>query len=207
MKIKTAEFITSSTNLETCPATGLPEYAFIGRSNVGKSSLINMLTGNSRLAKISSTPGKTQIINHFLINESWYMVDLPGYGYAKVSKSLRKTWNTMIKQYVYDCETLVCLFVLLDARHPPQKNDIAFMEDLGKHEVPFVMTFTKIDKLSSSVLNKNLLRYKREMLKQWAELPPLFITSAVSNHGRDEILHFIEKNNTLISQKNKEMQN
>ncbi len=207
MKIKTAEFIKSSPNLELCPDTGLPEYAFIGRSNVGKSSLINMITGNSRLAKISSTPGKTQTINHFLINESWYMVDLPGYGYAKVSKILRSTWDTMIKQYVYHCNTLVCLFVLLDARHPPQKNDIVFMEDLGKHEVPFVMTFTKIDKLSSSALNKNLLRYKREMLKQWSELPPLFATSAVSNHGRDEILNFIAKNNSLISKKNMDIQN
>ncbi len=198
MIIKTAEFVISNTEIEKCPKPIMPEYAFIGRSNVGKSSLINMLTNNKKLAKISAQPGKTQLINHFLINEDWYMVDLPGYGYAKVSKTQRKSWGGFIKEYLTGRENLSNVFVLLDARHTPQKIDLEFMKNLGMKSIPFAMVFTKIDKISSSELSKNIKKYKTEMLKSWESLPKIFYTSAVSKLGKDEILKYIEDTNVLL---------
>ena len=195
MKIKSTEFIASFTKYKDCPEPKMPEYAFVGRSNVGKSSLINMLMDKKKLAKTSQSPGKTQLINHFIINDNWYLVDLPGYGYAKVSKSMRKDFNKLIKDYADYRKNLMCLFVLLDSRHKPQQNDLEFMRWLGKKQIPFAMTFTKADKLSSSELNKNLQNYKKEMLKEWEVLPDVFITSAEQKLGRDEILSFIEKLN------------
>ena len=195
MKINTAEFVMSNTELSKCPKTDKPEYAFIGRSNVGKSSLINMLTNHSKLAKTSGRPGKTQLINHFIINKEWYIVDLPGYGYAKVSKSQRKVWSGFSKQYVTERENLMNLFVLLDSRLEPQKNDLEFMNQLGISGIPFSMVFTKSDKLSNTKKDKNLAAYKRKMLQEWEELPKIFITSAVSQEGKDEILTYIEEIN------------
>lgn len=191
MKIKTAEFIISNTKIELCPAPTLPEYAFIGRSNVGKSSLINYLTNNKKLSKISQTPGKTQLINHFLINESWYLVDLPGYGYAKTSQKNRLKWQGFISDYILQRENLLNLFVLIDSRLPPQQIDLDFMEWLGEKQIPFALVFTKIDKLNSSNLNKNLIHYKKEMLKYWEEIPPHFTTSAESKIGGEGILKYI----------------
>ena len=198
--IKNAKFVISNVDVKKCPEPVIPEYAFIGRSNVGKSTLINMLTMYGKLAKISSQPGKTQTINHFLINDSWYLVDLPGYGYAKPGKALRIKWDRMIKDYMFQRENLVCVFVLIDSRHSPQANDVQLMELLGKKEIPFVMVFTKIDKLSSSQLNKNLVQYKKEMLKKWDELPEIFLTSGATKLGRQEILSYIEKNNLLLKE-------
>ena len=199
MIIKQTEFIISNTNVDACPAPDFPEYAFVGRSNVGKSSLINMLTGKKKLAKISGTPGKTQLINHFLINKEWYIVDLPGYGYAKVSKSDRKKWKKFISQYFTQRTNMICAFVLIDARLPPQKIDIEFMGWLGKNGIPFNMVFTKIDKLSSTEFGKNLTTYKKNMLQLWETLPPIFHTSSVSGFGREEILNFIEETNPVFS--------
>jgi GTP-binding protein len=198
MIIKQAEFVISNTDITQCPEPNKPEYAFIGRSNVGKSSLINMLTDRKKLAKTSGTPGKTQLINHFMINENWYLVDLPGYGYAKVSKKERNKWSNFIYEFLQRRENLMCVFVLLDARHPPQKVDLEFMEWLGKKGLPFVMTFTKIDKLSSSQLSKNMNHYRKEMEKVWEYLPPIFMTSASSKHGRENVLNFIEETNALF---------
>jgi GTP-binding protein len=198
MEIKSAEFVLSSTDLKGCPAPNLPEYAFIGRSNVGKSSLINMLTGRNALAKTSGKPGKTQLINHFIINNSWYLTDLPGFGYAKVSKSMISSWDQMIKNYLLKRENLMCVFVLVDARHEQQKVDKELMEFLAEEGVPFVIVFTKADKLSRPALEKNIAAYKKEMKKSWDELPKMFLTSSEKKEGRTEILDFIEDANKLF---------
>lgn len=193
MQIKSAEFTISNTEVSKCPLDGKPEFAFIGRSNVGKSSLINMLTSKKGLAKTSGTPGKTQLINHFLINEHWYLVDLPGYGYAKVSRTQRSSFERFIADYLTKRETLYNIFVLLDARLEPQKIDLEFMNWCGEKGLPFSMVFTKIDKLSSTALQKNLAKYKKEMLKVWVELPPVFTTSAQSGFGKEPLLNYIEQ--------------
>jgi len=195
MKIKTAEFVISNTKLELCPAPTLPEYAFIGRSNVGKSSLINYLVNNKKLSKTSQTPGKTQLINHFLINEKWYLVNLPGYGYVKTSQKNRLKWQGFISDYILQRENLLNLFVLIDSRLPPQKIDLDFMEWLGEKQIPFAIVFTKIDKVNSSTLNKNLMHYKKEMLKYWEVMPPSFSTSAESKIGGEGILKYIAEIN------------
>jgi len=201
MNIKTAEFIISNTKPENCPKPDRPEYAFIGRSNVGKSSLINMLTGFNTLAKISGKPGKTQLINHFLINKSWYLVDLPGYGFAKASKSERQKWEEFIQKYLKNRVNLVNTFVLIDSRLEPQKIDLEFMSWCGEKGIPFSMVFTKIDKLSSSALQKNMAAYRKEMMKYWEELPPIFTTSAESKFGREKLLNYIELWNGNIGDK------
>ncbi|MEQ8909077.1 MAG: ribosome biogenesis GTP-binding protein YihA/YsxC [Vicingaceae bacterium] len=198
MKVTSAEFIISNTELSKCPEPNKPEYAFIGRSNVGKSSLINMLCGKKKLAKTSSTPGKTQLINHFLINDHWYLVDLPGYGYAKVSRESRNKWDKFIKKYLFSRSNLLYTFVLIDSRHEPQKVDLEFMAMLGMKQVPFVILFTKIDKLSSSAFDKNLARYKKELLKSWEALPPMIATSAESKAGREEVLNLIDATNEIF---------
>jgi GTP-binding protein len=201
MIIKEAKFVVSNTEVAKCPTDGKPEYAFIGRSNVGKSSLINMLTDHKNLAKTSGRPGKTQLINHFLINDSWYLVDLPGYGYAKTSKTNRSTWERFIADYLTKRETLINIFVLLDSRLEPQKIDIEFMTWCAEEGLPFSMVFTKIDKLSSSGLQKSLAAYKKEMLKQWAEMPPVFTTSAESKFGREKLLNYIGQINEDLFKK------
>jgi len=198
MKIKSAEFVISNTDIDKCPKEYIPEYAFIGRSNVGKSSLINMLTGRKSLAKTSGKPGKTQLINHFKINDNWFLVDLPGYGYAKVSKKNRSIFAKFIYEYLEKRENLICTFVLIDSRHEPQKIDMLFMEWLGQNQIPFVIIFTKMDKLSSSQLNKNLTKYKTEMLKTWEDIPQIFRSSALSGLGKSELLKFIEQTNTSL---------
>ena len=199
MVINSATFIKSSANNEQCPKESVPEYAFIGRSNVGKSSLINMILGRKDLAKTSGTPGKTQLINHFLINENWYVVDLPGYGYAKVSKKDRKGFQKLITDYLNERRTLVTVFLLIDARLEPQKIDLEFMDWLGQNQVPFTIVFTKIDKCSSNELSKNMARYKKKLLLTWAELPTVFKTSASSRIGQAEMLNYIEALNESIS--------
>jgi GTP-binding protein len=199
MKIKTAEFVISNTKPENCPKPDRPEYAFIGRSNVGKSSLINMLTGFLSLAKTSGRPGKTQLINHFMINNSWYLVDLPGYGYAKASKGERQKWQEFIQKYLTKRENLVNTFVLIDCRIEPQKIDLEFMSWCGEKGIPFAMVFTKIDKLSSSALQKNVAAYRKEMLKYWEELPPVFTTSAESKFGQEKLLNYIELWNNQLA--------
>jgi len=191
MKIKSASFVISNIDISKCPTDGKPEYAFIGRSNVGKSSLINMLTERKKLAKISGRPGKTQLINHFIINDEWYLVDLPGYGYAKASKTSRAQWEKFISQYLTTREELLNVFVLLDARLEMQKIDLEFMNWCGEKKIPFSMVFTKIDKLSSTALQKNLAKYKKEMLKYWDALPPVFTTSSESKFGRERLLNYI----------------
>jgi GTP-binding protein len=193
MIIRSASFVKSSTSLKQCPDASVPEFGFIGRSNVGKSSLINMLTGWSRLAKISGNPGKTRTINHFLINETWYLVDLPGYGYAKVSASMKEKWGRATREYILERDNLVCLFVLLDSRLKPQRSDMDFMEFLGINQVPFARVFTKTDKLSRSAMKRSISIYDDEMLKKWESLPVSFISSTVDKRGRDEILNFIEE--------------
>ncbi|WP_192823603.1 ribosome biogenesis GTP-binding protein YihA/YsxC [Rufibacter sp. LB8] len=192
MVIKEAKFISSNTRAEQCPQTELPEYAFIGRSNVGKSSLINMLTNRLKLAKTSSFPGKTQLINHFLINDTWYLVDLPGYGWAKVSKDSREDWRKMIKYYLQHRNNLACVFVLIDSRLPPQKPDLEFMEQLGTMGIPFVLIFTKIDKQSSVKTDANIAFFMKSLEDTWEEMPRYMKSSSVSKDGRDEILAFIE---------------
>ena len=198
MKIKSADFVISNTDIDKCPKERIPEYAFIGRSNVGKSSLINMLTGRKSLAKTSGKPGKTQLINHFKINDNWFLVDLPGYGYAKVSKKDRSIFAKFIYEYLEKRENLICTFVLVDSRHEPQKIDMLFMEWLGQNQIPFVIVFTKMDKLSSSQLNKNMSKYKAEMLKTWEDIPQTFRSSAESGLGKSEILKFIEQTNSSV---------
>ena len=193
MIIRTASYIRSSTSLAQCPAPLKPEFGFIGRSNVGKSSLINFLTGNSKLAKISGNPGKTRTINHFLINDSWYIADLPGYGFARVPLKMRETWMRNVKEYILKRENLACLFVLIDSRLKPQNSDLMFMEFLGVNQVAFARVFTKTDKLTGGSLDKAILGYSVEMLKTWESLPPTFISSTVNNTGREEILDFIEE--------------
>jgi GTP-binding protein len=195
MIIKTAEFIISSTEVDKCPKTRLPEYAFIGRSNVGKSSLINMLTGFTSLAKVSVKPGKTRLINHFMINDEWYLVDLPGYGFAQVPKSEREKWEKFIRKYLTRRENLYCVFVLVDSRHEPQKNDLTFMQWLGENEIPFVIIFTKTDKLGKKELAEFRTAYSGKLLEIWDELPEMFSTSSDTGDGRKDILDFIDKVN------------
>ena len=198
MVIKSAEFVISNSQVSKCPTTGLPEYAFIGRSNVGKSSLINMLTGKKGLAMTSQKPGKTQLINHFIINGAWYLVDLPGYGYARLSKDGREKLKTMIEDYALERKELVCLFVLVDSRHEPQKIDLEFIQWLGEEGVPFALVFTKADKLTKGRLAANLEAYKARLLEEWEELPPIFVTSSEQQLGRDELLSYIEGINTTL---------
>jgi len=200
MIIRDARFLTSNTRVELCPAPTLPEYAFIGRSNVGKSSLINMLVSRQGLAKTSSSPGKTQLINHFLINENWYLVDLPGYGYAKVSKVARAEWGRMINYYLRKRENLACVCVLIDSRHPPQAVDLAFMEQLGEEGIPFVIIFTKADKQSTAQTRELISAYLRKLSETWDELPRHFLTSAETGQGREEVLGFIDEVNHLWAQ-------
>ena len=195
MKIKSAEFVISNTDYKLCPKEALAEYAFIGRSNVGKSSLINALVDRKNLAKTSGKPGKTQLINHFKINNNWFLVDLPGYGYASTSKTNREMFKGMINKYLMNRENLICLFVLLDIRHTPQPIDLEFMRRIGEEGTPFVMVFTKSDKISQTEISKNVEHYKNEMLKQWEDLPEIFITSSEKGRGTKEILQFIEKYN------------
>lgn len=198
MEIKSAEFIISNTDVAKCPRDNRLEYAFIGRSNVGKSSLINMLTNRKGLAMTSSMPGKTVLINHFLINKEWYLVDLPGYGYAQRGKAGRENIRRIIDSYVLEREALTCLFVLIDSRHEPQKIDLEFMEWLGENGIPFAIVFTKTDKLSRSKCVENINRYKEELLKTWEELPPVFETSSEKKLGRTEILDYIESINKSL---------
>lgn len=198
MRIKQAEFVISNTDLRLCPEPNMPEYAFIGRSNVGKSSLINVLTNNKSLAKISSKPGKTRLINHFLINKEWYLVDLPGYGYAKVNHNARDQFQKFISRYMTTRENLTNVFVLVDSRHKPQEIDLDFMIWLGEHGVPFSMIFTKFDKLKKSEQKKSIKLYETEMLKVWEEMPPYFITSSVSSEGKEELLAYIDEINQTV---------
>lgn len=193
MQITRAEFKCSSAQLAQVPSDTLPDFAFIGRSNVGKSSLINTLTGRNSLAKVSATPGKTRLINHFLINGQWYLVDLPGYGYARTSKSLREDFSRLILDYVLRCERMHFLFVLLDSRLEPQAIDLRFIRLLGEHGVPFGLIFTKTDKLSRAQLERSLERYRRTLSEEWEELPPIFTSSSLRGSGREEILEFIGK--------------
>ena len=198
MVIKSAEFVISNSRVEKCPTTGLPEYAFIGRSNVGKSSLINMLTARKGLAMTSQQPGKTQLINHFIINDAWYLVDLPGYGYARLGKDSRDSLRRMIEDYVLERKELVLLFVLLDCRHDPQKIDLEFIQWLGEEGVPFALVFTKADKLSKGRLAANVEAYNAKLREEWEELPPIFVTSSEERMGRDELLGYIEEINTTL---------
>jgi GTP-binding protein len=193
MKIKEAAFVISNSDYKLCPTDERAEFAFIGRSNVGKSSLINMLVNNKNLAKTSGRPGKTQLINHFIINNDWFLVDLPGYGYAKASKVQREKWEKFIVEYLTRRKQLLNVFVLLDCRLEPQKIDLEFMNWCGEKQIPFSMVFTKIDKLSSTSLQKNLAKYKKEMLKYWDALPPVFTTSSESAFGKEKILNYIEQ--------------
>lgn len=194
MEIKQAEFVSSETDVAKCPpAGGKPEFAFIGRSNVGKSSLLNMLTNRNKLAKTSNKPGKTQTINHFIINDHWYLVDLPGYGYASVSKEKREGFGKIIENYILKRENLHCLFILLDVRLEPQKIDLEFIQWAGEKEIPLCLVFTKADKLTKHQLNRNVSIYKSTLEKQWEELPTLITTSSTTKMGKDELLSFIEK--------------
>lgn len=202
MVIKTADFVKSSGKWQDCPEPKIPEYAFIGRSNVGKSSLINAMMNRKDLAKTSQTPGKTQLINHFLVNESWYLTDLPGYGYAKVSKVQRKDFEKLITNYILNRKNLVNLFVLVDVRHNPQKIDLEFIQWCGESGVPFSIVFTKADKLKPNAVIKNVEDYKRELHKTWEDLPELYITSAEKKEGCEEILNFIEKTNEFLTLNN-----
>ncbi len=193
MEITQIRFLKSSISAETCPETGRPEFAFVGRSNVGKSSLLNMLAGKRKLAKTSSTPGKTKLINHFLVNEEWYLVDLPGYGFARTSKKLRQELLSLIFNYLSKRPNLVCLFVLVDCRHKPQQNDMSFLRWIGMNRIPFAICFTKSDKLTHRKLSANMDFYKSELLKYWEFLPEIFVTSSVNKTGRKELLSFIGK--------------
>ena len=198
MVIKTAVFVKSSQKWQECPEPNMPEYAFIGRSNVGKSSLINAMMNHKDLAKTSQTPGKTQLINNFLVNDSWSLTDLPGYGYAKVSKSLRKDFEKLITNYILNRRNLVNLFVLVDVRHTPQKIDMEFMQWLGESSVPFSIVFTKADKMKSGGADRNVEAYKTELLKTWEELPDIYITSAEKKTGTEEILKYISETNQFL---------
>lgn len=199
MKISSAEFVMSNSDVAKCPKNDLPEYAFIGRSNVGKSSLINMLTSRKSLAKTSGRPGKTQLINHFIINKNWFLVDLPGYGYARVSKSSKKVFQKFITAYFSKRPQLVSAFVLVDSRHEPQKIDLEFMQWLGENQIPFSIIFTKADKLTKNKLPLNIQAYANEMLKYWEEMPNYFITSSSSGLGKDEVLNYIDEINQQIA--------
>ncbi|HNQ27978.1 MAG TPA: ribosome biogenesis GTP-binding protein YihA/YsxC [Aquaticitalea sp.] len=199
MLIKTAEFIVSNSDVTKCPKDILPEYAFIGRSNVGKSSLINMLTNHKNLAKTSGKPGKTQLINHFIINKNWYLVDLPGYGYARVSKSLKNKFQKFITDYFEKRLQLVNAFVLIDIRHEPQKIDLEFMQWMGEHGIPFSIVFTKADKLKPNTIEDHVNTYLNELLTNWEEAPRHFVTSSTSALGREDILQFIDSTNKEIN--------
>ncbi|WP_172914781.1 ribosome biogenesis GTP-binding protein YihA/YsxC [Capnocytophaga canis] len=196
--ITKAEFVVSNSDVSKCPNEPLPEYAFIGRSNVGKSSLINMLTNNKNLAKTSGRPGKTQLINHFKINNNWFLVDLPGYGYARVSKSTKKVFQKFITQYFEKRHQLVCAFVLVDARHEPQKIDLEFMHWLGENSIPFAIIFTKADKLKPNAIERNVEAYRQTLLETWEEFPPYFVTSSESRLGKEELLQYIEDINKSL---------
>jgi GTP-binding protein len=200
MKIKSAEFVVSNSEVAKCPKNNLPEYAFIGRSNVGKSSLINMLTDRKSLAKTSGRPGKTQLINHFIINNNWYLVDLPGYGYARVSKSSKKKFQQFITNYFEQRQQLVSAFVLVDVRHKPQPIDLEFMQYLGESGIPFGIIFTKADKLKPGAIERHVNEYCEELLKTWEEVPTYFITSSSSSLGKDDVLGFIHATNEEIEQ-------
>lgn len=203
MKISKSYFLCSNTKFDRLPKDNIPEYAFIGRSNVGKSSLINMLTQHGGLAKTSSVPGKTITINHFVINDSWYVVDLPGYGFAQHSKKTREEWRVMLNNYISRRRNLVTTFVLVDSRIEPQASDIGFMEWLGENGVPFCIVFTKADKLSKTQVNLNVENYKKRLLEDWEELPPIFVTSSEKQMGRDEVLDYIEQQNNVIEEMKK----
>ena len=199
MNVANAEFVVSNTNVEQCPKTKLPEYAFIGRSNVGKSSLINMLCNKKKLAKTSSRPGKTQLINHFLINKQWYLVDLPGYGYAKTSKAQKKTFQKFITNYLIKRKELISTFLLIDLRHKPQPLDLKYMRWLGKNFIPFSIIFTKADKLKEVEINEYILKYLNDIRKDWEEIPQHFITSSEKKIGKSELLNYIDEINKSIS--------
>lgn len=198
MDIRSAEFVISNTDVKKCPEGDRPEYAFIGRSNVGKSSLINMLTNRKGLAMTSQKPGKTQLINHFMINNEWYLVDLPGYGYAQRGKEGRENIRRIIEDYILEREQLTNLFILLDCRHEPQKIDLEFMEWIGENGIPFSIIFTKIDKLSRGRLEDNLKVYRNKLLETWEELPPIFLSSSEKKDGREEILNYIMEINKSL---------
>ena len=200
MIIKDAQFVISNTDYKKCPDDGKPEYAFIGRSNVGKSSLINMITNRKGLAMASSTPGKTQLINHFIINDEWYLVDLPGYGYAQRGKKGRDSIRVIIDTYILNRKELTCLFLLLDCRHEAQKIDLEFMQWLGENGIPFVIVFTKADKLSRSRFNDSIAAYKVKLDEIWEELPPIFYTSSETKNGKDDILDYIETINKELKE-------
>ena len=196
--IKSARFVISNSDIGKCPNDGKPEYAFIGRSNVGKSSLINMLTGRNKLAMTSATPGKTLLVNHFIVNDEWYLVDLPGYGYSKRSKVQNEQLERIISSYILDREAMTLLFVLIDCRHEPQKIDLEFFQWLGENGVPFSIIFTKADKLTKSTLASNVAAYKARLLEEWEELPPVFVTSSETALGRDEILQYVNDINETL---------
>ena len=196
--VKSAKFVISNSDVRKCPQDGKPEYAFIGRSNVGKASLINMLTRQRKLAMTSSTPGKTLLINHFLINDEWYLVDLPGYGYAKRSKAQNEQLQRIISGYVLGRDAMTLLFVLIDSRHSPQAIDLEFFRWLGENGVPFSIIFTKADKLTKVVLSNNIAAYKKRLLEEWEELPPVFVTSSESALGREEVLQYISEINSTL---------
>jgi GTP-binding protein len=200
MKIKEAAYVISSPSVEQCPKPDKPEYAFIGRSNVGKSSLINMICGRDALAKISASPGKTKLINHFIVNKEWYLVDLPGYGYAKISQSERKKWEKMIQDYLRKRESLVNVFVLIDSRHMPQKIDLEFVNQLGEWQIPFTLVFTKADKEKPGAVDRHVKAFLDTMRQTWQFLPQSFITSATKKQGRDEILTFIGECNKRVKE-------
>ena len=201
MEITQSRFVISNTDVANCPSGKLPEYAFIGRSNVGKSSLINMLANRKKLAMTSSQPGKTKLINHFLMNEEWHLVDLPGYGFAKTGKSTRDSFGKIITDYMLDREQLTCVFVLVDVRHKPQKIDVEFINWLGEEGVPLAIVFTKADKLSQVKVASNVKDYKATLLEIWEELPPLFVTSSAKQYGKEEILGFIDDINNDLSER------
>jgi GTP-binding protein len=196
MEIQSASFVKSSPDLKSCPPSDFPEFAFAGRSNVGKSSLLNLLINVKNLAKTSATPGKTRLINHYLVNQSWHLVDLPGYGYAKTGKKTRDLFWTTTEDYLLRRENLICLFVLIDCRHEPLISDLEFINWAGTNQIPLALVFTKSDKLSAAALKRNIDRYRNKLLESWDELPPIFITSAAKYRGREEILTFIEEGNT-----------
>ena len=198
MEIKQATFLVSNTNVEKCPKQQFPEYVFIGRSNVGKSSLINMLTNHKGLAKTSGKPGKTQLINHFLINNSWFLVDLPGYGYAQVSKSVKKVFQKCITDYFLKRRQLISAFVLVDIRHQPQKIDLEFMQWLGENAIPFSIIFTKADKLKPMAIERNIEEYQKVVLETWEEFPPFFVTSSETALGKESVLEYIDKINESL---------
>jgi GTP-binding protein len=202
MKINTAKFVISNSDVAKCPQDKLPEYAFIGRSNVGKSSLINMMTNNKKLAKTSSTPGKTQLINHFIINDEWYLVDLPGYGYARTSKKTKKVFQKFITDYFVKRSQLVSAFVLVDSRHAPQKIDLEFMEWLGINSIPFAIIFTKTDKLKKGAWDRNFKAYSSKLMETWAEMPDYFTTSSLHKTGAEEVLEYIDQINENLKSEN-----